>query len=101
MEDCQSGLFANLDKSDWVGKAHPELLYKDEGKDASKKTETGYSTEKPEWPMPIEKLTAFSLDHARYKSTTPCNGVIIPRFLYTRKGNLVEVVFRFEQTLND
>ena len=55
MEDCQSGLFANLDKSDWVGKAHPELLYKDEGKDASKKAATGYSIEKPEWPMPIEK----------------------------------------------
>lgn len=37
MEDCQSGLFANLDKSDWVGKAHPELLYKDERKEASEK----------------------------------------------------------------
>lgn len=52
---------------------------------ASKKTATGYSTEKPEWPIPIEKLTVFSLDHARYKSTTPCNGFIIPGFLYTRK----------------
>ena len=101
MEECQSGPFANLDRLDWVGKAHPKLLYKDEGKDASKKTETGYSTEKPEWPLPIEKLTVFSLDHARYKSTIPCNGFIIPGFLHTRKGNLVEIAFCFEQTLND